>query len=498
MRLLTPLQIKRVEEAFWAGGHGTESGMIASAGRAAAELAEARFGPLTGSLVVVLCGKGHNAADGLVAALRWLEAGVRVSAFLAFPREALAVETAKALDKALAAGLQVVEDLALLEPGALAVDAMVGTGARLPLQGRLADCARWINAQAAPVLALDLPSGLDGETGAVHDPCVKAAATISFVAAKPGLFLDPGRDQAGMVQVHAFSAELRRLVETESTLRAFDLDEARAALPLRRGDAHKKQARLLIVAGSVDYLGAALLCAKAAYRGGAGLVRLALPRSLALAAVSALPEAVVLGLPAEDALDDSQRDALLGALAESDALVVGPGLGRRPGTQDLVRALWRETALPALFDADALHALRLAQPAGAVRVLTPHAGELKALMGPGALADGRCAAALALARATGAVALLKGPATLVARPDGQLSINVTGSAVLASAGTGDVLSGLIGALLAQAAAAHQAAGLGAWAHGAAADAWARENAGRGLLASDLLERLPQALALAGA
>jgi hydroxyethylthiazole kinase-like uncharacterized protein yjeF len=273
----------------------------------------------------------------------------------------------------------------------------------------------------------------------------------------------------------------------------FDLTWARRCLPPRQPNAHKKQARVLIVAGSTEYLGAALLCARAAYRAGAGLVRLALPQALATAAAG-----VLLGSPGEGALDRAALPGLLAAAADSDALVVGPGLGRRPGTQALVRALWAQASVTALFDADALHALDLGQAPGGSRVLTPHEGELKALLGPGALADGRPAAARALAAAARAIALLKGPGTLVAEPAGRLCINGTGSSVLASAGTGDVLSGLIGALLAQGAPAFEAAALGAWLHGAAGDAWARDNAGRGLLASDLIERLPQALALAGA
>jgi len=502
MRLLTPLQVKRVEKAFLAPGQWSEAMMIDSAGLAAARFAQERFGPLKGKAVLVLCGKGHNAADGLVAARHLLDAGSTVIAVLAFPRDELAPEAARALDAALAAGLQLEDDEAGLGAwvgiSALLIDALVGTGARLPLQGGLARLAGWMERDDPPVLALDLPSGVDAETGAVSQPCVKAAATLSFVAAKPGLFLEPGRGRAGDVRVHDFGGALGAWIDAEPGLRAFDRGDAAAALPARRLDAHKKQARLLMVAGSQEYLGAALLCARAAYRGGAGMVRLALPQALAMAAVSALPEAVVLALPGEGALGEDALPALLAAAADSDALVVGPGLGRRPGTQALVRALWRDAALPALFDADALHALALAQlPAGA-RVLTPHEGELKALMGPLALQAGRPAAARALAVAAHAVALLKGPATLVAEPGGGLSINTTGSAALASAGTGDVLSGLIGALMAQGAGPFQAAGLGAWAHGAAADAWAHDNAGRGLLASDLIERLPQALALAGA
>jgi hydroxyethylthiazole kinase-like uncharacterized protein yjeF len=502
MQLLTPQQARRVEQAFLGQGLWSEAMMIGSAGRAAAQLAQEKFGPLRGKHVLLLCGRGHNAADGLVAARHLLEDGAQVAAALAFPREALAPETAKALDEALQAGLFLEEHHAELGTRVagcdLVLDALVGTGARLPLGGTLAEFAVCLGRSDAPVLALDLPSGVDGESGAAAGPCVKAAVTLSFLAGKPGLFLEPGRGFAGDIRVHDFNGQLAGLIRAESRIRAFDRGEAAAALPPRPVDAHKKQASLLVVAGSQAYLGAALLCARAAYRGGAGMVRLALPEALAQAAVAALPEAVVLALPETGAPGEASLDALLAAARDSDALVVGPGLGRAPSTQALVRGLWTRAALPALFDADALHALALAQAPGGPRVLTPHEGEFKALMGPLSLDQGRPAAARALASAASAVALLKGPATLVARPDGAWSINTTGSAVLASAGTGDVLSGLIGALLAQGLEPFDAASLGAWVHGRAGDRWAAANAGRGLLAGDLADGLPAAMHEIGA
>ncbi|HTB33683.1 MAG TPA: NAD(P)H-hydrate dehydratase, partial [bacterium] len=417
-------------------------------------------------------------------------------------KEALAPETSQALDQAMAAGLGL-EALPLKTgPNAafdLLVDALVGTGAVLPLRGSLAEFALWMDGQACPVVALDLPSGVDGDSGAADGPCVNAALTVTFLAAKPGLFLEPGRSHAGAVRVHHFAGPgLDGLIKAESKLRAFDQAEAAAALPPRPYDAHKKQAAVLVVAGSKAYLGAALLCARAAYRGGAGIVRLALPEALAQTAVAALPEAVILALPGADCLGQAGLETLLTAAKDCGAMVVGPGLGRAASTQALVRALWRTAPLPALFDADALHALALGDAPAGPRVLTPHEGELKALLGPAALESGRPAAARALASAASAVALLKGPATLVAGPDGALSINTSGSAALASAGTGDVLSGLIGALLAQGAAAFDAASLGAWIHGRAGDRWAAQNAGRGLLASDLADGLPAALQEIGA
>lgn len=278
----------------------------------------------------------------------------------------------------------------------------------------------------------------------------------------------------------------------------FGLGQARHSLPPRGIGAHKHKAELLVIAGSQRYLGAGLLCARSAYRSGAGMVRWALPQSLAIPAVAALPEAVIEALVAEDGLDERHLDALLALCGSCHAVVLGPGLGRSPGVQALVRALWRRVTLPMLVDADALHALDLAVMPGGERVLTPHEGELKAMQGPDALEQGRVAAVLALARRSHAVALLKGPGTLSAAPDGRLRINQSGGPVLATAGSGDVLAGLIGALLAQRAETFDAAALGAWLHGRAADLWSERNAGRGLLASDLADLIPIALAEAGA
>ena len=277
---------------------------------------------------------------------------------------------------------------------------------------------------------------------------------------------------------------------------SFDGAAAKRALPPTALDAHKRQSEVLIVAGSREYLGAALLCARGAFRSGAGMVRLALPQALAQSAVMALPEAVIAPLPAEDALGLEHLEALLALAASAHAAAVGPGLGRHEGTLALVAALWKRLSIPAVFDADALFALPLAEAAGAARVLTPHEGELKRLLGPQALNEGRVAAVLALARAGRCVALLKGPATLVALPDGAMTQNSSGNPALATAGSGDVLSGAIAALMAQGAAPFAAAGLAAWAHGLAADAWVRTHGPRGLLASELADALPAAFAQA--
>jgi hydroxyethylthiazole kinase-like uncharacterized protein yjeF len=276
----------------------------------------------------------------------------------------------------------------------------------------------------------------------------------------------------------------------------FDLAAARRALPKRALDAHKRQSEVLVIAGSREYLGAALLCARGAYRSGAGLVRLALPEALSQSAAMALPEAVITALPAADALELENLEALLALASSAHAVVAGPGLGRREGTLALVAGLWKRLPQPSVFDADALFALPMTETAGGQRVLTPHEGELKHLLGADALKPGRVAAVSALAKAARCIALLKGPGTLVARPDGALSQNSTGNPALATAGSGDVLSGAIAALMAQGAEPYAAAGLGAWAHGLAADHWVQGHGGRGLLSSELADLLPWALAQA--
>ena len=284
----------------------------------------------------------------------------------------------------------------------------------------------------------------------------------------------------------------------KDSIQRFDKAAATAALPARDRATHKKKASVLIIAGSAQYLGASLLCGRAAYRSGAGLVHLALPGPLALSAMAALPELVVHGLGKGAQLDHSHLKAIHGLAAPVQAVAVGPGLGRAPGTQRLVRSLWKSLPKRSVFDADALAALDLKIEPGAERVLTPHEGELALLLGDQALALGRPTAARSLASLGHCVAVLKGPGTLVANLNGALSLNSTGSSVLATAGTGDVLTGAIAALMAQGASPYDAARLGVWAHGIAAELWARDHAGRGLLASDLADGLPGAFALAGA
>lgn len=441
--VLTPAESAALDEASTT----PVETLIERAGAAVAREALDLLGGAYGRRVVVLAGKGNNGADGRAAARRLERRGVRV-------------QVIEALDA-----------LASLPPCDLVIDAAYGTGFR----------GEYVAPQVgdAPVLAVDIPSGVSGLTGEASGRVLAATRTVTFAALKPGLLLHEGAALAGEVVV----ADIGLPAGSEVGL--VQRDDVRAWLRPRPIDGHKWNAAVLVLAGSPTMPGAAHLAAAAAQRAGAGMVRVGTP---GLADDRGRPvESVGLELP------HVAWEGSLGELTRFGALVIGPGLGRDPGTAESIRATLERVDLPAVIDADALAALgsRL-DPAHRARaahsVLTPHDGEYAALLGHPPEVD-RIAAARSLAAASGSVALLKGSTTVVAHPDGAARIVTTGDARLATAGTGDVLSGVIGALLARGLSAIDAASAGAWLHGRAA----QHGPAVGLVASDLLDLLPDAL-----
>lgn len=422
--------------------------LIERAGAAVAREALRLLGGAYGRRVVVLAGKGNNGADGRAAAVQLSRRGARVVVIAALD----APSHLPACD--------------------LVVDAAYGTGFRGEYEAP--------DAGSAQVLAVDIPSGVSGLTGEAGGRVLQATRTVTFAALKPGLVIGAGRDLAGDVVVVDIG------LRVESSAGVVEAADVAAWLPPRRSEVHKWVAAVLVVAGRPGMTGAAHLVAGAAQRSGAGMVRLGSP---GVADDAGRPvEAVGLSLPAEG------WEATLEEVDRFGALVVGPGLGRRSTTLASVRALLAAADLPAVVDADALAALSgellsetRRRPADTV--LTPHDGEYERLVGERPGAD-RLAAARRLAADSGSVALLKGSTTVVAHPDGHVRIVTTGDARLATAGTGDILSGVIGALLARGLLAFDAAAAGAWLHGRAAQLGPDE----GFIAGDLLELLPLALA----
>jgi hydroxyethylthiazole kinase-like uncharacterized protein yjeF len=401
---------------------------------------------------------------------------------------------------------------------------MFGTG----FHGALGDDAAWLAeavAQVRTVLAVDIPSGVDGLTGAVHGPVVRAHTTVCFAYLKPGLLFEPGRSNAGAVEVADIGIHLPEVwhgympvggVPPMSRF-ATTASDARRALVPRPPDAHKWTAAVLVVGGSAGMIGAPGLMARAALRSGSGMVVAAVPGAEAAARVGG-GEVVARAMPATagGALAEGAADELLGAyVARFKAVALGPGLGRAPETAAAVARLVTDVPVPMVIDADALTLLaddptpfaarhsteyeqeldgtgtRPPENRRPMAVITPHDGEYERLAGhpPG---EDRIEAARELANRLHVVVLLKGPATVVAEPNGRVAINPTGSAALATAGTGDVLTGIVAALLARGAPPFEAAAAAAWIHGRTAEV---AGTAPGLAAGDLIDALPRTLRL---
>jgi hydroxyethylthiazole kinase-like uncharacterized protein yjeF len=427
--------------------------LIDRAGAALARAAVRMLGGTYGRRVVVVAGKGNNGADGRSAAGWLARRGVHVTV------------------------LDAADAPPVLPRCDLIVDAAYGTGFRGTYETP--------DPGAAPVLAADIPSGVDGATGAAGPGVRAATRTVTFAGLKPGLLFPPGSALAGDVEVADIGLDT-----TSASTHLLERDDVVAWLPPRPPDSHKWRAAVWVVAGSAGMLGAAHLASRGAQRTGAGYVRLSSPGVVhdALAPTEVVGRALPSSLWSQDVLGD---------LSRFHALVLGPGLGRADSTATSAREVAARAPLPVVIDGDGLFALAWSPDgAGAVlrsrpapTVVTPHDGEFRLLCGTPPGSD-RIAAARHLAAELQCVVLLKGAATVVTEPDGPTIVVNAGDARLATAGTGDVLSGVIGALLAQRMPPLQAAAAGAWLHGQAA----RRGPVRGLVAGDLPDLLVEVLA----
>ncbi|HEY6000788.1 MAG TPA: NAD(P)H-hydrate dehydratase [bacterium] len=484
--------------------------LMEAAGRRVAEAAAALLGGVAGRRIVLFCGRGNNGGDGFVAARLLQEAGAQTLAVLAGAPADLRGDARAALEAAVRARVpcaSCADDAALEALGQraqeadLLVDALLGTGFAPPARGVVAAAIRLVNRLARPVLAVDLPSGLAADDPRIVGDAVHAAATVTFGYPKRALVEFPAAALAGRIWCGdiGFPPGTGDLVSGQLNL-VTPADLAPHLAP-RDPQAHKGTCgHALILAGSRGMLGAAVLAARGALRGGAGLVTVALPASVAPPVLPGLPEAMLLPLPdgglgiAGPVADDVLRERLGGV----QALAAGPGLSRSPETTRLVRALADRAALPLLLDADALHALAAppARPSwqAGPAILTPHPGEAARLLGVTAAtvqAD-RVEAARRCAARYGAVVVLKGARTVVADPGGTAWVNPTGNPAMAAPGMGDVLAGLIAAHLARGIPPLPAALLGVHLHGLAGDLAAAATGPWGLLASEVADRIPAA------
>ena len=457
--------------------------------------------------VAVVCGPGNNGGDGLAAARLLAGRGVAVRLFTLGDPARYAGDPAANLSRARAGGLEPVSLSAPGGFGALArgveesdgiVDALFGTGLSRPLSGTALRAVRAINAGGRPVVCADVPSGVSSDAGALPGAAVRAALTVAFGAPKLCHVLPPASGLCGRLVVVEIGITRTALEKRARRLWLTEESDVRTLLPPRPLESHKATfGRLAVVAGSRGKAGAAILAARGALRGGAGLVTVFCAESLEALVVGALPEAMTSGLP-ESGGAVSERGALdlVRALSGFDAAVVGPGLGTAPGTVRLLEELLSRAPLPIVVDADALNAFAgrpgfFGKRPGAT-ILTPHPGEAGRLLSrPTARVQAdRLGAARILARRARAVTVLKGAHTVVATESGEAAVNPTGTPLLATAGSGDVLAGLVGALLAGGLEPRAAAVAGTWLHGAAAQTLASRLGDAGLLAHETADAIP--------
>lgn len=501
VRALTAEQSQAVEEAAVAGGAELAALMRAAGAAVAAEITAA----VPEGNVVVLAGRGNNGGDGWVAArdLHVAGRGVRVVSLVdPGSLQGIAGEAAR---EAIAAGVAWCE--AGDTPGShdlsdttVVVDAMLGTGASGPLRPPLAEWVEAVNSSGCFVLAVDVPTGVDADTGVVAGAAVQADCTVTFTALKRGLVLHPGAGFAGDIMVADIGIDAS-LSDVEGAVEVWSSDDYAALLPRPRSDAHKNdRGRVLVIAGSAVYPGAAILAARGAQRAGAGYVTLAVPDAVVPVAQAHLLSIPVVGLAQGrgHALSSAALDKAPQLARDYDAVVLGPGLTLADGAVVTARGLVARLELPLVIDADGLNALidahELLDKRLAPTVLTPHPGELARLLGTTSekvQADRVAASAQLASRATAVV--LKGAGTVTSGASRQV-VNISGTPALATAGSGDVLSGIIGTYLAQGLSPLEAGALGAYVHGRAGEAAASALTPICVTAEDVLEFLPVAMA----
>ena len=451
--------------------------------------------------VLVLCGSGTNGGDGIgVAALLW-ESGQEVCCCMVGAEEKLSRDSRVMLERLRAAGGQLTEypGTEILEkPWALVVDALFGTGLSRPIAGAYAALITALNKKHVPVLACDIASGIQGDSGEILGCAVKASVTVTFHLPKTGQLLPPGTEYTGRLVVHdiGIPAAAQDRVALEGDYITEDM--VRSWLPSPKLESHKGDlGKLLMVCGSTGFTGAAAMAAQAALRTGAGLVYLAVPEPVYPIVAGKLEEPVVFPMPAtgNGRFARSGVPELQDRLRDMDACLVGPGMGRSDDTEAVVYGILEAAACPVILDADGINVLaghidRLDKVSVPV-ILTPHQGEFQRIGGD--LTKDRITAAREMAEKTGGVIVLKGYRTVVAGPDGRVYVNSTGNPGMATGGSGDVLSGILTCLVGQGMEPVQAAAAAVWIHGAAGDAAAARLGIRSMLPTDMIGALSEIL-----
>lgn len=485
--------------------------LMENAGLRVVEVVEGILQSLKGKVFTILVGKGNNGGDGLVVARHLLNRGGRVKVLLLADPKDFQGDAKTNLNIWQQLGQPVYQvnqvnginilKVALLNTDMI-IDALFGTGFRGPVLEKMARVIELVNASKIPVVSVDIPSGLEADSGQVSGPCIRAQHTVTFGLPKLGLLLQPGSNLVGQLHIVDISLPLSLLENPEIPRQLITGELVASWFKPRPRDSHKgTYGRVLVVAGSRGMVGAARMCTQAVLRAGAGLVTLAVPASQQPVAAASLDEAMTLGLPETEAgtLAEAALEPVLAACAKADILVLGPGLSNQPETVQFVRQLLPQLTLPTVLDADGLNALvgntEILEDCQAPLLITPHPGEMGRLLelSIAEVQENRIDLVRGVARKWNLVAILKGSGTVIGTPMGGLYLNTTGNPGMATGGSGDVLTGVLAGLLAQGFSMEQAAAAGTYLHGLAGDMAAEELGEISLLAGDLIKFLPSAL-----
>jgi NAD(P)H-hydrate epimerase len=474
--------------------------LMENAGRAVVDAVAERFGPIAAKRFYVACGTGNNGGDGFVIARLLRLAGADVAVRLAGSPDRIHGDARIFYDLLLRTGVPVTA--AAPDGGQIKIDALLGTGIQGAPREAVSTVIDSLNAVSGPIVSVDIPSGVDSDTGKTPGAAVRADLTVTFGYPKLGLFLAPGADCAGEVAVSPIGFPWD-LLDCRTPFRWLRPEDMRTLLPERQRESHKGDfGHLLVVGGSAGMSGAPTMAARAALRTGVGLVTVAAPTSAQAIIASKLEEAMTIPLPESGgAVTSDALDKVLEASVRAKAVCIGPGMSRSPGAQALICNLLRRLDKPVVLDADGLNALA-AHPDSltgrtAPTTLTPHTVECARLLSAVAekVEEDRMGAASEAAMKYGSVVVLKGARTLIcdARAGLRVSVNTTGNPGMATGGSGDTLTGIIGALAARGLDAYDAACLGVHLHGHAGDIAAAERGQDGMIAGDIGESIPAAI-----
>ncbi|MEX5213808.1 MAG: NAD(P)H-hydrate dehydratase [Nitrospiraceae bacterium] len=511
MKIVTAAQMQTLDRRTIREGGIPSLVLMERAGTAVVGAMASRYGDLTGKRVTIVCGKGHNGGDGFVVARLLSKRRAQVRVLLFHPITDL-VSDSKTMYRRLlrtaggrttVAGASPKQLAGSLAWSDLVVDALLGTGLSSPVTGTYGTVIDLLNQAGRPIVAVDLPSGLQTDTGHVLGHTVRADLTVTFGLPKLGLYLNEGIDHAGEVRIADIGIPGDYVDAVPAPLSLLTAETVARLLPIRRPSSHKGTfGHAGIIAGSPGKTGAAALAAKAALRTGAGLVTVATPRGVNDVLESKLLEVMTYPVPdtADRTFSVNALDLISGFVAARTAVAIGPGLSTHPETVELIHRLLGLIEKPCVLDADALNAVA-DRPESLLRcraplILTPHPGEMARLVkvdNAQAVNRDRISVASSFAAAHGSLVVLKGARTLLADEGGRLAICPTGNPGLATAGTGDVLTGMIVSLVAQGLSPWDAACSASYLHGLAGDLAAQVHGQAGMIAGDVIDQIPYAI-----